>query len=311
MRCAEARWPLGMGLGVGRRRPGHASRVRRSDVAGFTLVELLVVIAVIGILIALLLPAVQAVRESARRLQCTNNLKQIGLALHNYEEAHRVFPPAYSRRPGHNMVTFILSQLEQQPIQQNYHWELPWDDPANDAATHVDIGIFICPSAESGREYISDYATCEYIPNTQDRRDLIASGQLHDRISWDGLFKKGDPGEDYAPANPTAAVRDGLSNTFMLFEDAGRPIEYVEGSATGKTDVSGSEWASRHAEFWVHVVCHGSRMINCTNNNEIYSFHPQGANFLYGDGSVHFQSETIDPETFVSLFTRAARDMVR
>ena len=96
----------------------------------------------------------------------------------------------------------------------------------------------------------------------------------------------------------------------MLFEDAGRPIGYVEGKATRATNVSGAEWANREAEFWIHLLC-GPQIINCTNNNEIYSFHPGGANFLYGDGSVHFQPETIDPETFVSLFTRAAQDVVR
>ena len=290
--------------------PHRRGRHVLASARGFTLVELLVVIAIIGVLIALLLPAVQAAREAARRMQCTNNLKQIGLALHNYESSYRVFPPAYSRRPGHNMLTFILPYLEQKPVYDQYRWDLAWDDPDNDPATHVDLDVFLCPSADPGRRFVSDYATCEYIPDTQARRDLIASGALTARTRWDGLFRKGPPGDDYAPANPISAVRDGLSNTFMLFEDASRPIEYVEGKATGSTNVTGSEWASRHAEFWIHLLC-GPRIINCSNNNEIYSFHPGGANFLYGDGSVHFQPETIDPETFVSLFTRAAKDVVR
>jgi prepilin-type N-terminal cleavage/methylation domain-containing protein/prepilin-type processing-associated H-X9-DG protein len=296
---------------VGRWRPGHRGHLHRPVLGGFTLTEVLVVIAVIGILIALLLPAVQAAREAARRMQCTANLKQIGLGLHNYQQTHRVFPPAYSRRPGHNMLSFILPYLEQGPIYERYRWDLPWNDPANDKATEVDIELFVCPSANSGRRYVSDYATCEFIPNTQARANLVASGQLQPRTNWDGLFKKGDPGEDYAPATPPAAVRDGLSNTFMLFEDAGRPIEYREGRATGRTDVTGARWADRNAEFWVHLLCGGSPIINCSNNNEIYSFHPEGANFLYGDGSVHFHSESLDPDTFVSLFTRAASDVPR
>ena len=90
-------------------------------------------VATIGILIALLLPAVQAAREAARRMRCTNNLKQIGLALHNYETCHRVLPPAYSRRPGHNMLAFILAHLEQGPVYDAYRWDLAWDDPDNDA----------------------------------------------------------------------------------------------------------------------------------------------------------------------------------
>jgi len=303
--------PLATDRGAAAPYRGRAGHRRSVEPAAFTLVELLVVIAIIGVLIALLLPAVQAAREAARRMQCTNNLKQIGLALHNYEGSYGVFPPAYGRRPAHNMLTFILPYLEQRPVYDRYCWDVDWDDPANHAATRVDIALFVCPSTPGKRSYVSDYATCEYIPDTQDRRDMISSGRLTARRSWDGLFEKGDPGEDYAPANPIAAVEDGLSSTFMLFEDAGRPIEYQEGKATGRTNVSGSRWADKDAEFWIHSVCHGSQIINCSNSNEIYSFHPGGANFLYGDGSVHFQPETIDPETFVTLFTRAAGDVVR
>jgi prepilin-type N-terminal cleavage/methylation domain-containing protein/prepilin-type processing-associated H-X9-DG protein len=290
--------------------PGPQSSLCARRSAGFTLVELLVVIAIIGVLVALMLPAVQAAREAARRMQCDNNLKQIGLAIHNYEGTHRVFPPAYWRRPGHNMLAFILPYIEQRAVHSVYRWDIDWDDPANVPATRVKIDVFVCPSAPSGRNYVSDYATCEYIPNTQGRRDLIASGSLTVRSEWDGLFEKGDPGEDFAPTNPVAVVRDGLSNTFMLFEDGGRPREYEHGKPTDRTNVTGARWADPAAEFWVHLLC-GAQIVNCTNNNEIYSFHPGGANFLYGDGSVRFHPETIDPETFVSLFTRSAGDVVR
>src|SRR3990167_6687593 len=95
----------------------ESSRRRRP---GFTLVELLVVIAVIGILLALLLPAVQAARESARRSQCGNHLKQIGLGILNYESTHRVFPPTFTRGPDHNLLTFLLPYVEQQAVYANY-----------------------------------------------------------------------------------------------------------------------------------------------------------------------------------------------
>jgi len=274
---------------------------------GFTLIELLVVVAIIGILIALLLPAVQSVRESARRMQCANNLRQIGLALHGYLEAHEVFPPAYTRDPGHNMLTFLLPHLELQEVYDRYDWGRPWDDAANRQATRVDLAVFVCPSAPSGRRYVADYATCEYIVSTV-RDELLAGGHLSPRKDWDGFFKKGDAGES-APSTSLANVRDGLSNTFMLYEDAGRPLGYSEGTATGSEGISGAPWASEDAEFWIHEICHTSRMFNCFNSNEIYAFHPGGANFLYGDGTVRFQPESMPPETFVSLFTRAGGDL--
>ena len=273
----------------------------------FTLIELLVVIAIVGVLIALLLPAVQSARESARRMACANNLKQIGLALHAYQESHEVFPPAYTRNPGHNLLAFILPQLELRAVHDRYDWSRPWDDPVNDPATETNLSVFVCPSAPGGRQYISDYATCEYIVSTV-RNRLIADGHAGSREDWDGFFKKGASGES-APSTTPANVRDGLSNTFMLFEDGGRPLRYREGTPTGSTNVSGSEWASQHAEFWIHDVCHNSRMFNCNNGNEIYSFHTGGANFLFGDGSVHFRLEVMPAETFVSLFTRAGGDL--
>ena len=111
-------------------------------------------------------------------------------------------------------------------------------------------------------------------------------------------------------------VTDGLSNSWMFFEDAGRPNLYVQNRRQGNPDdapkngITGAAWASHEAEFWVHKMCNGSQMMNCSNNNEIYSFHVGGANFVYGDGSVSFSSETIQPEIFVALFTCSASDVV-
>ena len=283
--------------------------------AAFTLVELLVVITIIGILIALLLPAVQAAREAARRMQCRNHLKQIGLGILNYESVHQVFPMPKTEKPDHNLLTFLLPYVEQQAIYDRYDWNSNWSSTKNRPARENEIETFLCPTAPGDRTcrnrryYATDYATCENIHGSV-TGPLVAAGVIKDRQSWYNLFQPYWEGPSRA-----AAVRDGLSNTFMLFECSGRPLKYLENGrrgdpeATPKEPISGAEWASAEAEFWIHEVCHGSQFFNCTNQNEIYSLHPGGANFLYGDGSVHFHSETIEPEAFVSLFTRAAGDV--
>ena len=276
---------------------------RRRWSSGFTLVEVLVVIAIIGVLIALLLPAVQAARESARRTQCSNHLKQIGLALLNYESAHRVFPPAFGRNPGHNLLAFLLPQVEQQPVYARYHFESDWQSAPNKEARETDIAVFVCPSAPSGRRYVSDYAACTLI-DAGLRQAMVDAGVITRRSNWAGFFS-----DEAWRSTPAAAVRDGLSNTLVLFEDAGRPESYRLGQFEPGRSISGARWADDEAPFWIHSVCNGWQIVNCSNNNEIYGFHPGGANFLYGDGGVRFHGETIDAKTFVALFTRAAGDV--
>ncbi|QEH36047.1 hypothetical protein OJF2_46050 [Aquisphaera giovannonii] len=143
-----------------------ADRARRA----FTLIELLVVIAIIGVLVSLLLPAVQAARASARRIQCVNNLKQLGLGLANYESAHRAFPPAYLGDPkasgaafgvsypdpnGNTLSGFawgalILPQLEQAPVHAAFNFNLPCWAPDNTTAARTKLSVFLCPSATGG-----------------------------------------------------------------------------------------------------------------------------------------------------------------
>jgi prepilin-type N-terminal cleavage/methylation domain-containing protein len=137
--------------------PVPAQESRRA----LTLIELLVVIAIIAVLIGLLLPAVQKVRQAAARTQCANNLKQIRLALHHFENAHGRFPPGgvsgpfppagVTTRAAHGCWPFLLPYLEHQALANQYHWEVDWSDPVNQPVVSTPLRILQCPSAEPDR----------------------------------------------------------------------------------------------------------------------------------------------------------------
>lgn len=278
----------------------HSTGSRRP---AFTLVELLVVIAIIGVLVALLLPAVQAAREAARRMQCLNNMRQIALAVHNYENANKEFPPAYTTSPArHNMLTYILPQMEQQALYDLYRFDRDWNNSANRAAVENEISSFRCPSAPrtASGKFVSDYAACTLF-TTPARTTLVSANKITSRSDWRSILQ--------VDTTTVADVRDGLSNSFLYFEDGGRPTKYTKvGPQSG--NVSGARWADVEAYFHVHDTCGGTSVSNCHNGNEIFSFHSGGCVYAMGDGSVRFENESIDPEVFVSLFTRASGDIV-
>ena len=282
------------------KRPMRISRPCR-DRAGFTLVELLVVIAIIGILIALLLPAVQAAREAARRSQCTNNLKQLALAMHNYEGTFKVYPPGRmgcdgactpTYGPSTSAFVMILPFIEQQALYDLFG-TFPSGVPESLAESVLITRpeAFVCPSAimpevydpggTSKRWATNCYALCagHYGPT------YGISGQT----KWlnSGLFLYRDP------VRP-AMVRDGLSQAIMLGE-------VVDGHVPGHTN----RWptAGRHVDSLRTTdnpvntpPGEGVTYSNYGNpcNGAFGSRHPGGANFAFSDGSVHFVSATID-----------------
>src|SRR5260370_5046097 len=170
--------------GLGERPFIKEAAVMKGTRRGFTLIELLVVIAIIAVLIALLVPAVQKVREAANRMSCTNNLKNLGLALHNYYSAHGKFPPGavgplgpsfpqYLQLKNHTLGTFLLPYVEQGALSQQYRWDVSWFDPPNQPVVNMQLPIWQCPSAPANR--IMDGSLPTVTPPPQDPFDGTAA----------------------------------------------------------------------------------------------------------------------------------------
>lgn len=282
--------------------------VQRSQIyrfrRAFTLVELLVVITILGLLISLLLPAVQSARSAARRTQCMNNMRQIGLGILSYESPRRKLPPSHTKSPDHNILTFILPYLEQQNVFDAFDLSVNWNKAPNIDARKAEIAVFRCPESRTAqRQYISDYAANVKIESGV-YNPMIARGIATKRSQWYNMLRP-----DCRPVR-VSEVRDGMSNSMLFFEDSGRPFGYEEGRPTGSQSITGSMWADVAAFFYTHSSCNGDQLINCNNMNETYSFHTGGCFFLYGDGTVHFHPETMSPEAFFARFTYNQNDII-
>jgi prepilin-type N-terminal cleavage/methylation domain-containing protein/prepilin-type processing-associated H-X9-DG protein len=332
---------------------------------GFTLIELLVVISVIALLIALLLPAVQTAREAARRAQCTNNLKQIGVGLHNFESAYGHFPPGFAISTAnlpaavkkkfipariyelpltfganwqennsvtniiaHSWVPFTLPYMEQQAIANAYNFQITFcgftpgagTKHANHTAISTVVNSLVCPSSPLGDKVMragraSNPATGVPI---NDWQGAISDYAINDAVAAGLTPLFADPTNDRSPPwagsikgimfgnklRRIADVTDGLSNSFLVSEDAGRPARFEFGQMVAGHTTQGAAWADYLSEYFTHGAggernCH----TNCTNNNEDYSFHPGGANKLYADGSVRFMKASTSMRIFARLMS--------
>jgi prepilin-type N-terminal cleavage/methylation domain-containing protein len=329
----------------GFRIPGCGSSIRNPQSAirsssGFTLVELLVVIAIIGILVALLLPAIQAAREAARRSTCQNHMKQLGLATLNYETTKKEFPPSKSKVfvtgptggtfAEHSTISYLLPYIEETSLAGQWTFKKTWNhsDPSapydNLRLSKTTIATVRCPSAPQEREQwtgATDYRVCDEISvadTTYWLPKMIADGLVKARPNKKGKYVSLFYHIATEPAAKIKQCQDGLSQTFMWFETGGAPIFYDRGrpsQSAPSEKMGGDSWAN-FENFYVtgnsqnYVTKFGTQPFNVHNNNEIYSFHSGMAYFVFGDGSVRSINADINPDVWVSYFTRDGNDIV-
>jgi prepilin-type N-terminal cleavage/methylation domain-containing protein/prepilin-type processing-associated H-X9-DG protein len=312
---------------------------------GFTLIELLVVIAIIAVLIALLLPAVQAAREAARRIQCTNNLKQLALAAHNYESTHSVYPPGqmklnFATTPkfrGFSLFVNMLPFLDQQPLYNHWNFSDPLSNADGPTAnTSVILGSLLCPSDVIPTNPVSSgsrwYAIASYGGNGGSRSHPPAN------LSSDGVFHATGPAAPgYSQVKP-ADITDGLSNTLFFgernhldpnydsFSTAGWTTEPMwqwgwwaaTGGNFGLSDVTMSTFAPVNYKLGFGFVNRppdastqaGFSAYDALRVCSFGSQHPGGANFAMTDGSVRYLKDTTAAAALHALGTRAGGEVV-
>jgi prepilin-type N-terminal cleavage/methylation domain-containing protein/prepilin-type processing-associated H-X9-DG protein len=302
--------------------------------SGFTLVELLVVITIIGILIALLLPAVQSAREAARRMQCAGNFKQAGIALHNYHSAIGCFPPgtlnwvhscgASPSAPsggyeGWGWASFILPYIEQQALYDQFNFRGDTNNyaspgnPNNLIQAATRIATYICPSDPQNGELVA-YTSNTYaghsgiadedvavsnLAGVSDSVTCFCNGSTLKRLgNADGVMANGESCD-------IARITDGTSNTLIIGEITGGPT----GSHRGRPWLDYNVFSTEDGINAISTLPGGATDFSWVDSG-FSSYHPGGCHFLLADGSVSFISQNVNQNLLAALTTRASKNSV-
>lgn len=299
---------------------------------GFSLIELLVVVAIIGILVAILLPAVQQAREAARRTSCKNNLKQIGLALHNYESTYSVFPPGYIHRfgpvgsaeeqanhAGLAWGSMLLPQLEQGVYYDQFDLDVPVWDVANQLPREVHLSVYLCPSdsysstgfvvRDDSASPVEQYAASSYAANWGPASATINLDDTPRQSK--GIFYR----------NSSTRIRDisdGLSNTLAIGERTNGPIP-TSGPTPGGHSVFETAWSAAVREVTDFPDDHGHMVLFETqflpneidgDDKGVSAPHEGIGQFTLCDGSVRAISQNINRDLYNALGTRSGKEVV-
>jgi prepilin-type N-terminal cleavage/methylation domain-containing protein len=302
---------------------------------GFTLIELLVVIAIVAILIGLLLPAVQKIREAANRMKCSNNLKQLALAMHGYNDSEGHLPPSYRLRFDRsandwglkNVVAwgpFLLPFIEQDNIGRQFNldglYANPIDTGPNKQLIQTRLAIMVCPSTPRSQPVYSDNfmgltwsaAAADYAP--LDEVDSLAFGLPPAADPFVGALRPDIAGSSPllqlfglsacsgSPSVASISAQDGTSNSILLIERAGRPDRWRNGQKVpGGGGLDGVGWG----DVFSQTILDRSAgcPVNCSNDRlgGAYGFHPGGAMHALADGSVRFVRATITFNRYAAL----------